>query len=113
MNTDLCTEAACNQAASVSLSGDSLCKFHFIARSYRWLEECNERIRKREHVNDLVSERIRRLLREIARGAVTVAFGDIDVNAMDQAQIMELLAAVTDLADSLPRAPAKTVSSFE
>lgn len=109
MNAGLCTEPYCNQAASVSLGGEPFCKFHFIAHSYLRIEEYGERIRKREHLNDLPSETILRALREIARGAVSVAFGDDDVSTMDQAQIMGILAAVTDLADSLPREPAKNI----
>src|ERR1700683_109837 len=102
MATDLCTVPICEQGASVSLPSGHFCQSHFITHSYRRLEECGEQIKKREHLDELVSERLRQALTEIAGGAATVALESKHVNDMEQAQILDILASVNNLAQFLP-----------
>jgi hypothetical protein len=102
MTTDLCTVPICEQGASVSLPSGHLCQSHFITHSYRRLEECGEQIKKRGHLDELVSERLRQALTEIAGGALTVALVGNRVSSMEQAQILDIMASVTNLAQFLP-----------
>lgn len=100
MSTGLCTVPTCGQAACASLLSGHFCPSHFIAYSYRWLEECDEQIKKRGQLDGLVSERLLKTLIAIAGGAVTIALEGHDVNGMEQAQILDILASVTSLADN-------------
>ena len=72
-----------------------------IANAYGRLEECGDQVRKREHLDDLVLEKLLQTLADIAGGAVTVALEGTDVSVMEQAQILDILASVTSLAEPL------------
>lgn len=110
MSTGLCTVLTCGQAACVSLPSGHFCRSHFIAYSYCRLEECDEQIKKRNRLDTLVSESLRKTLIAIAGGAVTIALESNDVNGMEQAQILDILACVTSLADNARFGPNQSVT---
>lgn len=93
--------AECDRAASVPLGTGLFCTIHFIAYSYRQLEECSEKIKKREHLDYFISNRFLGNVAEIARACVTIALDSTDVNGMEQAQILDILASITSLVESI------------
>ena len=102
MRTDLCSVPACGQATCVSLGKQPFCRSHFIAYSYHLLDECGEQIRKRQqHVDDFIPEKLLETLGAIAGAAVTVSLEAVNVSVMEQAQILDILATVTSLAETL------------
>ena len=104
MNTLRCTEQDCDRPVIVPLGSSVFCTGHFIAYAYGQLQECSEQIKRREYLNDSAADRLIGVLTTIAGASVTVALESTDMNALERAQVVDILGSLTSLAEFLKEA---------
>src|SRR5580704_12671847 len=88
-NSEQCTIAGCGQTAAASLEGETLCREHFIAASYRRLDQYDE-VRKGPGLSATNSELVRRFIHECTRSADEIEHTGENLDNLDRAKLLHI-----------------------
>jgi hypothetical protein len=102
--TDHCTSEACTQPAIASLEDRALCRTHFLAFSYRRLDNISAQIREAEF-HSSHAERASRFLEDCMRYAADVACSPDLPSNLEKAQVLDVLLWASELHGYLRRGP--------
>jgi PilZ domain len=105
-----CTVTSCNHRGCVSLEGDDLCRSHFIARCYSRLEECSAQIKNHQSSGPVIGQSLTETLSGIASQVAALGLAAKDLEAVEQAQLLDILFTAAHLMQSLRRSGRKHLS---
>ena len=108
-NSEQCTIAGCGQTAAASLEGETLCREHFIAASYRRLDQYDE-VRKGPGLSATNSELVRRFIHECTRSADEIEHTGENLDNLDRAKLLHIILSASELGRHLRRSPRKVAT---
>jgi hypothetical protein len=105
-----CAISGCSGPSVVTLGKQDYCREHFIQTCYEHLEECSEKFRERDQVDELVCDTRRRSLQEIVHQSTAASLTHGDLNNLERSQLLDIVRWAGDLIRQIRRGPGRRVS---
>jgi PilZ domain len=107
--TPHCTTTGCEHIAVSTISGDALCRRHFIDICYTRLERYEE-LREQRGLNVIGAEAMRRFIHECSRQADEIEHTATDLDNLDRAKLLHIILTASELGRFLRRSPRKVAA---
>jgi PilZ domain-containing protein len=107
--TEQCIRAGCGRIVAASLSGDPLCREHFISICYERLDRYDE-IRKGSGLTPSDTESVRRFIHECMRSADEIEHTEQNLDNLDRAKLLHIILSASELGRHLRRSPRKVAA---
>src|SRR5258707_15064878 len=101
-----CTTTGCEHVSVSTVSGDALCRRHFIDICYSRLERYEE-LREQRGLSLIGAEAMRRFIHECSRQADEIEHTATDLDNLDRAKLLHIILTASELGRFLRRRPQK------